>query len=84
MENGAFLKNWASFGDGIFWKMGHFLEIGAFFRKWGILLKSGHFFLFYFFFFYSELFSGSFDTSGSMITRLVPNILPCDGFCDEE
>ena len=25
---------------------------------------------------------GRFDTSGSMIPRLVPKISPCDGFCD--
>ena len=29
-------------------------------------------------------FSGRFDTSGSMIPLLVPEILPCDGFCDEQ
>ena len=29
-------------------------------------------------------FSGRFDTSGSMIRRLVPEILPCDAFCDEQ
>ena len=28
------------------------------------------------------MFSGCFDTSGSMIPRLVPEISPCDGFCD--
>ena len=27
-------------------------------------------------------FSGRFDTSGSMIPRLVPEILPCNAFCD--
>ena len=32
--------------------------------------------------FFSECFSGCFDTSGSMIPRLVPEILPCDNFCD--
>ena len=37
------------------------------------------------FFFSSYLeFSGRFDTSGSMISRLVPEISPGDGFCDEQ
>ena len=31
--------------------------------------------------FYSEFF-GRFDTSRSMVPRLVTEILPCDGFCD--
>ena len=34
------------------------------------------------FFSYSEFVSGRFDTSGSMIPRLVPEILPLDAFCD--
>ena len=28
-------------------------------------------------------FSGRFDTSGTLIPRLVTEIFPCDGFCDE-
>ena len=32
---------------------------------------------------YSEFF-GRFDTSGSMIPRLVPEISPCDAFYDEQ
>ena len=46
------------------------------FEKWGIFLRMGHFFNiynFYFFFILNVFF---------MIPRLVPEILPCDGFCD--
>ena len=39
-------------------------------------------FFFNFEFSYSEFFSGRFDTSGSMIPRLVPEISPLDAFCD--
>ena len=31
-----------------------------------------------------RIFSACFDTSGSMIPRLVPEISPCDGFWDEQ
>ena len=31
---------------------------------------------------YSEFFSGGFDTSGSMVPRLVPEISSLDAFCD--
>ena len=34
--------------------------------------------------FLNQNFSGCFDTSGFMMPRLVPEILPCDGFCDEQ
>ena len=52
-------------------------------------MKIGQFFFSFFFdyFFFNFLiqnFSDRFDTSGSMIPRLVTEILPCDGFCDEE
>ena len=36
----------------------------------------------YIFFFSEEKKSGRFDTSGSMIPLLVPEISPGDGFCD--
>ena len=32
--------------------------------------------------FFSQNFFGRFDTSGSMIACLVPDILPLDAFCD--
>ena len=41
-----------------------------------------HFFFLNFEFSYSEFFSGRFDTSGSMVPRLVPEILSLDAFCD--
>ena len=31
-----------------------------------------------------QIFSSRFDTSGSMIPLLVPEISPCDGFCNEQ
>ena len=34
--------------------------------------------------FFSKFYSDRFDTSGSMILLLVPEISPYDGFCDEE
>ena len=37
---------------------------------------------FFSFFSYSEFFSGRFDTSGSMVPRLVPKILSKCAFCD--
>ena len=36
----------------------------------------------HFFYFLTQFFSGSFDTSRSMIPHLVPDISPCDAFCD--
>ena len=47
----------------------------------------GHFFIiiiiiFLKIFFLLQTFSGRFDTSRSMIPRLVPEISPCDGFYD--
>ena len=33
-------------------------------------------------FFYSEFVSGRFDTSGTMVPRLVPEISSLDAFCD--
>ena len=57
--------------------MGHFfLKIG-FFLDFFLLL----FFLCFFIILF-RIFSGRFDTSGSMIPRLVPVILPFDPFCD--
>ena len=53
-----------------------------------ILDNFDHFWPFSTFFFlnfefsYSEFFSCRFDTSGSMKPRLVPEISPCDAFCD--
>ena len=45
----------------------------------------GFFFLLIFFSKKNQnLFSGRFYTSGSMIPLLVPEISPCDGFCDED
>ena len=35
-----------------------------------------------FFFFLFRIVSGRFDTSKSMIPRLILEISPCDGFCD--
>ena len=40
------------------------------------------FFFLNFEFSYFEFFSGRFDTSGSMVPRLVPKISPFDAFCD--
>ena len=39
------------------------------------------FFLLFFVFLFRN-FSGRFDTTGSMIPHLVPEISPCDTFCD--
>ena len=41
-----------------------------------------HFFFLNFEFSYSEFFSGRFDTSGSMVPRLVPEISSKCAFCD--
>ena len=35
-----------------------------------------------FFDFLIQIFSGRFDTSGSMVPRLAPEISPLDAFCD--
>ena len=44
------------------------------------------FFIFSGFFYFEKIknafFFGCFDTSGYMIPLLVPEISPCDGFCD--
>ena len=45
---------------------------------WPILTIFGRIF----FYFLIQIFSGRFDTSGSMIPRLVPEISPLDAFCD--
>ena len=37
-----------------------------------------------FFTFLIQFFFRSFGTSGSMIPRLIPEVSPSDGFCDEE
>ena len=45
------------------------------------------FFGIYICFFFGGIFlsiSGRFDTSGSIIPRLVPEISPCDCFCEEQ
>ena len=47
--------------------------------------RNEDFFFFNLDFFISEMLSyffGRFDTSGSMIPLSVPEISPCDGFCD--
>ena len=44
-------------------------------------LKIGHFLFVYFLIFF-QTFSGRFDTSGSMVPRLVPEISSLDAFCD--
>ena len=56
--------------------MEHFLKIG-------ISLKIEHF-LENRIFIFLNVHNGRFDISGSMIPRLVPEILPCAGFCDKE
>ena len=40
-------------------------------------------FVFVLIFLFQKLFSGRFDTSGSMVPRLVPEILSKCAFCDE-
>ena len=52
--------------------MVHFFENGPFFENLFFLHRIVLF----------RIFSSRFETSGSMIPRLVPEILPCDGFCD--
>ena len=46
----------------------------------GIFLE----FIFVFFWWDFLSISGRFDTSGSIIPRLVPEISPCDCFCEEQ
>ena len=60
-----------------FWPFWPFLTIFDHFQQiFGIFFLN-------FEFSYSEFFSGRFDTSGSMVPRLVPEILSKCAFCDE-
>ena len=58
----------------------HFWPFWPFLTIFNIFLA---FFFFNFEFSYLEFFSGRFDTSGSMVPRLVPEILSKCAFCDE-
>ena len=64
-------------------KIVHFLKMWHFFISYPILLI-----FFAIFVFFSncliQIFSGRFDTSGSMIPCLVPEISPCGAFCEEQ
>ena len=74
----------------VFTNFDHFGPFGPFLN----ILTIFHIFLFFWLFWpywtvlfskqISSLFSGCFDTSGSMIPRLVPEISPCVAFCDEQ
>ena len=57
----------------------HFHHLGSFGT---ILTILSIFNIFFFKFSHSELFSGRFDTSGSMLPRLVSKISPLYAFCD--
>ena len=66
-----------------------FVENSAFLKMWHFFYFLSYFIDFFFQFLSSsfsncliQIFSGRFDTSGSMIPRLVPEISPLDTFCE--
>ena len=57
-------------------------DLDSFFDIFDIYFCIFNIFFFNFEFSYSEFFSGRFDTSGSKVPRLVPEILSQCAFCD--
>ena len=88
LVGGAHLRLWHFFENGTFFLRNRaFFPLEMFFNFcWDFvcIFWGGFFVLICFLFFGKYFLGGIFFTSGSMILRLVPEILPCDSFCEEQ